>query len=179
MKHKPFENWILMQEPLLPDQAAALEEHLRDCQHCREIQQAIVGVEALFQNAIEVEPTPGFSQRWQNHLEQEQRDVLINRHRWHSWMALIILGNTIALSAFLLGRQLLSMFNSPAEFLLMWVYRLTSLISSITAARHLLSTLFNTLPGFVPLSAWLLIVGVSGLLALVTMTKLVQFSRRI
>jgi len=179
MKHKPFETWILLHEPLSPDQALALEEHVLDCQHCREIQQALSGVEALFQTTIDAEPMPGFNQRWRNRLEQERHEALMHRHRWHSWMALVILGNTVAFWAIMLGRLLLSTFNSPAEFLLMWVYRLTSLFSSLTAARHLFSTLINTLSGFVPLTGWLLIVGVSSLLLLVSMTKLVQFSRRI
>jgi len=179
MKHKPFETWILLHEPLLPDQAQALEEHIRDCQHCRELQHSIVSIEALFHTSYDAEPMLGFSQRWQNRLAQERQKALMHRHRWHSWMALIIMGNTVAFWAIMLGRQLLTTFNSPAEFLLVWVYRLTALFSSLTAARHILSTLVNTLPGFVPLTGLLVLVGLSGLLALVSMTKLAQFSRRI
>lgn len=182
MKHKPFETWILLHEPLLPDQAQALDEHLKDCQHCRELQQALTGVEALFQTTFDAEPTSGFSLRWQNLLEQEQQEVVIRRHRWHSWMALIIMGNTVAFWAFMLTRQFLATFSSPTEFLIMWVYRLTSLFSGLTAAGHLLSTLIDTLPGLMPPTGWAILVtilGAGSLLALASMTKFAQISRRI
>ncbi|MBG7609522.1 MAG: hypothetical protein IZT55_01515 [Anaerolineae bacterium] len=97
-------------------------------------------------------------------------------------MALIILANTVVFWTFMLSRQFLATFNSPAEFFLAWIYRLTSLLSGLSAAGHLLSTLIDTIPGFIPPAGWALIVtmlGVGGLLSLASITKLAQLSRRI
>ncbi len=182
MKHKPFETWILLHEPLAPEQAQSLDEHLVECQHCRQLQRALLGAEKIFKSDFNAEPKPGFSQRWQIRLEKDRQEKQSNRHRWHSWMALIILANTVVFWTFMLSRQFLATFNSPAEFFLAWIYRLTSLLSGLSAAGHLLSTLIDTLPGFIPPAGWALIVttlGVGGLLSLASITKLAQLSRRI
>ena len=182
MKHKPFETWILLHEPLLPDQDQALDEHLKDCQHCRQLKQALMGAETLFQTTFDAQPAPGFSQRWQARLEEDRQEEMSRRHRWHSWMALIVMGNTVAFWTVILSQQLLTTFNSPAEFFLMWVFRFTSLYSSITVAGHILSTLIDTLPGLIPPAGWAAILslfGVGGLLVMVSMAKFSQLSRRI
>lgn len=182
MKHKPFDTWILLSEPLSPNQSQSLDEHLKDCQHCRQLQQALMGAEKLFQSAFDAEPMPGFSQRWQARLEEDRQAEQLRRHRWHSWMALIVMGNTVAFWTVMLSRQFMATFNSPAEFFLTWIYRFTSLFSSLTAARHLLSTLIETLPGLIPVAGWAVIMtvlGVGGLLGVASITKLAQFSRRI
>ncbi len=138
--------------------------------------------ETLFQSTFDAEPMPGFSQRWQVRLEEDRQAEQSRRHRWHSWMALIIMGNTVAFWTVMLSRQFMITFNSPAEFFLTWIYRFTSLFSSLTAAGHLLSTLIDTLPGLIPPAGWALIVtvlGVGGFLGMVSITKLAQLSRRI
>lgn len=182
MKHKPFETWILLHEPLLPDQVQALDEHLVDCQHCSKLKQALMSAEILFQTAFDAQPAPGFSQRWQARLEEDRQEEMSRRHRWHSWMALIVMGNTVAFWTLMLSQQLLATFNSPAEFFLMWVFRFTSLFSSLTVAGHILSTLIDTLPGLIPPAGWAAIfslIGVGGLLVMVSMAKFSQLSRRI
>ena len=182
MKHKPFETWILLHEPLSSEQAQTLDEHLRDCQHCRQLQRALMRAETLFQSTFDSVPIPGFSQRWQMHLEKDRQEEQDRRHLWHSWMALIVVGNSVAFWALMLSRQFMITFNSPAEFFLTWIYRFTSLFSSLSAAGHLFSTLIDTLPGLIPPAGWAIIVtafGVSGLLGMASITKLAQLSRRI
>jgi hypothetical protein len=181
MKHKPFDTWILLPEILLPDQVQALDEHLKNCQHCRQIKQALMSAETLFQTTFDAQPAPGFSQRWQARLEEDRQEEMSRRHRWHSWMALIVMGNTVAFWTVMLSQQLLATFSSPAEFFLMWVFRFTSLFSSLTVAGHILSTLIDTLPRLIPPAGWAAILslfGVGGLLIMVSMTKLSQLSRR-
>jgi len=105
MKHQPFEEWLLVDETLTSEQSKDLEHHLSDCEHCRQLQVARFSVENLFRDAADMEPSPGFSARWQARLKAERQLELASRHRWQSWITLILIANAVSLFAILLGMQ--------------------------------------------------------------------------
>ena len=84
MNHQPFENWLLSEDTLSPENASALRGHLETCDHCRELQAAWTDVSNLFQDVPDIEPAPGFVNRWQTRLEVERQVELSVRHRWQS-----------------------------------------------------------------------------------------------
>ncbi len=154
MKHQPFENWLLFDDPLAPDQAQALEEHLQVCEQCQGLQQSWHGVASLFQESPDLDPSPGFSDRWQARLKQEDQGLQEARHRWHSWITLILFANGVSILSVLLGMTFFNTFDSLTEFLLVWVYRLTSLLTVINIFQNLLAIMVRTIPGLLPPSGW-------------------------
>jgi len=82
MAHQPFENWLITEESLTAAQQIELDDHLRGCPQCRELQAGLAGVNRLLSAAEMAAPKPGFSQRWQSlaarrKLEQQPRQVRI------------------------------------------------------------------------------------------------------
>jgi hypothetical protein len=154
MNHQPFEDWILSEEPLTPENAGELETHLENCDHCRELQDAWNGVIDLFQGTPEVEPLPGFVNRWQERLAVEKKIELSVRYRWQSIILLILIGNISAGLMFLLGTEFLSNFDSPLSLVMSGIYRFVSLVTTINTIQHIFLTLFRTITSVVPAGIW-------------------------
>jgi len=163
MNHQPFENWLLSEETLTPKNERTLQDHLETCDQCRELQAAWNGVIDLFLDVPEVEPAPGFVNRWQNRLVTERQIELSVRHRWQSIIMLILIGNVIAGLVVLLSTQFLTTFDTPLAFILSGVYRLASIVTWINTVENIFTTLFRTITSVVPAGLWaVLAVGLVG-----------------
>jgi hypothetical protein len=154
MNHQPFENWLLSEEPLSPENENALEAHLEVCNTCRELNDAWLEVVDLFQDVPDVEPMPGFVSRWQDRLAVERQMELTVRNRWQSIIVLILIGNVIAGLVFLLSTQFLTTFDTPVSLFLTGVYRLASLVSFVNAFQNIFATLFRAITSVVPVWVW-------------------------
>jgi hypothetical protein len=73
MKHQPYESWIFTQEDLELDQAKELRIHLKLCDRCAQLAEALSDVETRFSSQELISPTDGFSSRWRERLEQKKR----------------------------------------------------------------------------------------------------------
>ncbi len=181
MNHQPFETWLLSDETLSPENASALEVHLQTCTHCQQLQDGWLGVVDIFDDAPDVEPAPGFVNRWQAGLEADRQVELVARYRWQSWIMLILIANVVAGLIFLLGTQFLTTFESPAQFVLFWVYRLASTLTFATTAQNIFVTLLRTLTSIVPAGFWVALaagMGASSVVWIVSITSLAAIPRR-
>lgn len=181
MNHQPFENWLLSEEPLSPENAGALQDHLETCDQCQELQTAWNGVIGLFQDVPVLEPELGFVTRWQERLAVERGVELSIRHRWQSIIMLILVGNVIAALVVLLRTQFLTSFESPLELLLSGVYRIASIVTWVNALQNIFITMFRTLTSVVPVGLWALLgLGLVGSSAvwIVSLTSLSVLPRR-
>jgi len=181
MRHQPFETWLLFDDPLTPDQARALDEHLRACETCQALGHSWRSVASLFQASPDLEPAPGFANRWKARLVQEDQGVLTARYRWQSWITLILIANGVSLLGMLLGMTFFDTFDSLTEILLVLVYRLTSLLTVINIFQNLLAILIRTIPGLLSPSGWAilaLIVSSGSLLWVLSMARLARMPGR-
>jgi hypothetical protein len=154
MNHQPFENWLLSEESLTPENQRILQDHLETCDQCRELQASWNDVIDLFLDVPEVEPAPGFVSRWQGRLETERQIELSIRHRWQSIIMLILIGNVIAGLVVLLSTQFLTTFDTALGFLLSGVYRLASFVTRLNAVENIVTTLFRTITSVIPVGWW-------------------------
>ncbi len=177
MKHQPFENWLLFDEPLNPEQAQALDDHLQVCEHCQMLQRSWQGVASLFQESPDPEPAPGFAGRWQTRLKNEQYGVVASRHRWQSWITLILIANGVSILGVLLGMTFFNTFDSLTELLLVWVYRLTSLLTVVNIFQNLLAILIRTIPGLLPPSGWAILAGIVSAGSLMWVLSMARLAR--
>ncbi len=148
LTHPPFNRWLLSGEPLSPEQNAILQEHLRYCPECSQLQAAWGEVQFRLHSAGEVSPVPGFVSRFQQRLALQR----VKRQRRNVWVLFLgAAGMALVILSFFFW-QIVGVFSSPASLLsglvYLWTYvfvfteRMTDVLGS--AARFLPSiTLFG------------------------------------
>lgn len=145
MAHLPFENWLLADERLKPEQERELRLHLRDCPTCDALARANLALRA----APVAAPAQGFALRFQSRLEAQRK--IQRRRAIFGSILLALAGFGLLLWLTLPFLPLLA--KSPAElfslWLSMWVY-LTSAVSAVTIImRNVTSVLMGFIPGYV------------------------------
>jgi hypothetical protein len=149
MNHRPFEDWLLDDQPLNPSQKRELDAHLRDCKVCSGIAESNLAL----RSARLVSPVPGFSARFQERLvvaRQAQRRRTLLGTLFFSVGGLLLL-------ALLTGPIIVSMIGSPAEWISAIVRALLFIYTTTMAVVEAGSVLFHVLPGFVPPFGWLIL----------------------
>jgi hypothetical protein len=181
MNHQPFDNWLLSEEPLPEDDERALREHLVDCDQCRELEDAWLGVANLFAEAPEVEPAHGFVNRWQATLEADKAAIRAMRQRWQSWIVLVLIANGAGMALLLMGVQLFNTYDSVTDWVLSWVYKAATAMVLANGFRNAFVTLFRTIPQLIPTEWWIgiaITLSISTVIWIVSMTKLSSLPRR-
>src|SRR5512136_968535 len=101
MNHRPFEELLLSDTPLLVEQKRELNNHLRDCEQCHQLEAGLAGVEHLFRASAQMAPAEGFVTRWQARLVEQR----MRQQQRLSWFLFGITGGVALLLLVLLGFQ--------------------------------------------------------------------------
>jgi hypothetical protein len=149
MNHRPFEDWLLDDQPLNPTQKRELDTHLRTCKVCS----AIAESNLALRSARVIAPMPGFSARWQERLVLARR---AQRRRTLLGSLFFSLGGLLLLG-FLAGPILVSMTGSPAEWISASIHAVLFIYTMTLAVAEAGSVIFRVLPGFVPPFVWLIL----------------------
>ncbi len=157
--HQPFSAWLYSEEPLAPEQRRLLQEHLRDCESCRQLQTAWGEVRSLLKATPPVSPAAGFTVRWQAHLEQARR-IEEQRQRRQGLVLLGITGGIAAILFLLLLTGAAGVFDDPIQYLFLIAYRFVYLFTyAISLRDFVVEFLRPALTGLPPL-LYVLIPGV-------------------
>jgi len=170
MKHRPFEDWLLDDQPLDPAQKRELDAHLRACEVCS----AIAESNLALRSARVIAPVPGFTARWQERLVLARR---AQRRRTLLGTLFFSLGGLILL-AFLAGPILVSLIGSPAEWISAMVHAALFIYTAILAVTEAGSVIFRVLPGFVPPFVWLVLLSALSGLGLLWSVSIWRLMRR-
>lgn len=152
MNHQPFEDWLL-EEDLSEDQRQALNDHLLACDDCRKLASALQITETQFRSAPQVDPAPGFAQRWMAR-EVQAREKRARRLTWTGF--LVCFAGIIALSLVLVLPDI-SSWPSPVGFLAMLLYNSTVLAANLTDVGEFLLALVRSLPIGIPVFIWIVL----------------------
>jgi len=159
MNHRPFEDWLLEDQPLDRAQKRELHAHLRNCEVCS----ALAESNMALRSARVVAPAPGFSIRFQERLVLAHR---AQRRRTLLGSLFFSLGGLVLL-ALLAGPFLLSLIGSPAEWISSMVRAVLFIYTTSMALAEAGSVILRVLPGFMPPFAWLVLIStLSGLVLL-------------
>ncbi len=112
MSHQPFENWILDEEPLTPENRRELHAHLEGCAQCQRLKSRWQAAHMELRAHRMAAPVPGFTQRWQAGLA-ERRVREQRRQAWRIFGILLACAMGVSL---LMGIYTLS-FSSPTDWL--------------------------------------------------------------
>lgn len=136
MKHQPFRRWLISEEPLSVEQSQALRDHLSSCESCNEIETAWKELELVIRRTPDVDPAPGFPERWQSHLLEYQS----HRQARRGWLTISLTALVVASLLVVLIAQLWSLYQAPGPFLADWLTRLVSVASFYYTLQNFVSS---------------------------------------
>jgi hypothetical protein len=140
--HLPFREWIRSGDPLTPEQNQSLQEHLRSCPECSQIQAALLEVQSLFQSSGMVAPAIGFADRWQQRLVFHR----IKQQRQKAWVLFFVASFMAVLILSLISGRFLLILTSPTVILSSAVYLWTYTLIALEGIREIGWQLVRLLP---------------------------------
>lgn len=169
MKHQPFEEWLLNDVPLTPEQKRELDLHVRSCAFCS----ALVETGVLLGSAKMAAPAEGFTARFQVRLAERR---LADRRR-RVWGAILFLIGGLSVLAWLAGPSILRFMSSPEVWIASLVEWGIFLITTFQAMSQAGEVFLNILPGFVPPFAWMIVASAFAGISLIWSISIWRFTR--
>ncbi len=149
MNHRPFEDWLLAEDPLSPQQKRELDAHLQTCPSCT----ALAEVNLALRSVRQADPPPGFAARFQVRLAAQRKAM-----RQRNAVGFIILAVSVAgLLTALTWPLLRAAVESPVSLLGSWLTALTNLWAALQALFHAAAVLLRVVPGLAPGYLWLIL----------------------
>lgn len=166
--HRPFETWILQDDPLTDDETAALRQHLDQCQACRSLAEGWTEAAQRLQKVSMRAPRAGFVHRW----EAARALQRVPRSRWSAWLAAAGgLGAASAAGAMVVW-ELWALMEQPSAALLGWVRDLVQWSIVLRVLQDFVEALSRTLPFGLIGGLWLGFVAAVGGLLIVWLASL-------
>ncbi|HET9588700.1 MAG TPA: hypothetical protein VFO91_07910 [Anaerolineales bacterium] len=169
MKHRPFEDWLLNDLSITPEQKRELEAHLHDCPYCT----ALFETGKALKLVKRVSPAAGFTTRFQARLAA--RKIAERRKRF--WGTILFIAGGLALLSWIAAPYLASFFASPAT----WVSALVDwgvfLITTLQAMAQAGSVMIQVIPGFLSPFAWMVLLSALAGLSLLWSVSIWRFLR--
>jgi len=169
MNHRPFEDWLLSDEPLAPKQKRELQAHLQACTDCA----SLAEVSLALKSVRAASPAEGFAGRFQVRLEAQKKAM----RRRNFWGFSILTLSVVGVGLWLTWPVLKAALQSPLNLLASWLSYLVSLWASLQAMGHVSSVLIRIVPGFIPIYVWLVILLAGGGWSLVWILSLMKFAK--
>jgi hypothetical protein len=169
MDHRPFEDWLLEDKVLIPDEKRALNAHLRDCTSCT----ALAEVDLALKSVRVAEPATGFSDRFQIRLAARKR-VIQQRNLWGFLILVACVLNLLACGAWPFVKYIA---HAPVDALTAWLSSVLSFWASLQAVLNAGVVLFKVMPGFVPAYIWIVVLFAAGGWSLLWVFSLMKFTK--
>lgn len=150
MKHQPFEEWLLNEEPITPEQKRELNLHLRTCEYCS----ALAETGRVLSSVRMVSPAAGFTARFQARLAEHK---IADRRRKLWGAGWFILGG-LSLLLWFAGPSISAFISSPESWIAALVEWGIFLITTIQALTQAGEVFLHVVPGFLPPFAWMILV---------------------
>jgi len=169
MNHRPFDDWLLADQPLTAQQSRDLQAHLQNCPQCA----ALAEVNLALTSARMLPPQAGFTDRFQVRLAAQKRSVRVRNF----WGFLILVVSVVSILTWLAWPVLKIVLQSPLDLLVSWLSNLVSLWASLQAMSHVSAVLLRVMPGFIPVSAWAVLLLAAGGCSLLWAFSLVKLTK--
>jgi hypothetical protein len=149
MNHRPFEDWLLDDQPLTPQQARDLHAHLRSCTYCASIAESNLALHT----ARMIAPAAGFTDRFKIRLVDWRR-----QQRWQQMAGtLVLVFGGLVLLYWLAGPVIQEAVRSPAAWITAAAGYLVFLLTSFRVLSEVSAILLHDLPSFIPPVGWLVV----------------------
>ena len=169
MKHQPFEEWLLNDTPMTPEQKRELDLHARSCAYCS----ALMETGVVLRSVKVVAPADGFTARFQTRLAERK----LADYRRRIWGAVLFLIGGLSFLLWLAGPAMFVFLSSPEAWIASLVEWGIFLITTFQAMSQAGEVILNVLPGFVPPFAWMIIVSAFAGISLLWLVSIWRFTR--
>jgi anti-sigma factor RsiW len=181
MDHKPFEAWLISDEPLLPEDEQRLHEHIESCESCRQLSTSWAEVQDLFREPQLVQPPAGFTERWQTRLVDFN---IIEKERSPQRASWIFFASMAGAALLILGFMAVQFFSSVQAPIQVFIGGMTLIAGVLNLASTLQIAIIPFLEVVlvsVPTYWWLIMVIAACLLTLVLTfsARRILFPRRV
>jgi hypothetical protein len=170
VNHLPFENWLLNDMPVNPEQQRELESHLRNCSYCS----ALAETGRLLKTAKMAAPAAGFTARFQARLAE--RKIADRRRRL--WGSVLFTLGGLALLILILAPYAVSFFASPAIWISAFVGWLIYIGTTLFALLEAGFVLLSVVPKFVPPFVWMVVFSTLAGVGLLWSVSIWRFAQR-
>jgi len=163
MNHRPFEDWLLEDTPLTPEQTRDLQVHLRTCPTCA----SLMDVNAVLHMTKQVAPVAGFGSRFQARLlvrkaEQRRRNIV--------GLFLLAVGG-LGLIGSVAYPLLAATVQSPSNVAMSWFTALIIFFSTLQMYSQVGKVFIEVIANVVPVFVWMIVgSGFAGLLLMWSFT---------
>jgi len=142
MNHRPFEDWLLDDQPLTPQQKRDLQNHVMNCSSCAAIAESNLALHAI----RKAQPAVGFTERFQTRLVERRRT-----QRWQQIVGtLVLVLGGLGLLYWLASPIILEAFRSPATWITAAVGYFLFILTSIQVLGEVSTIVLRVLPNFIP-----------------------------
>jgi hypothetical protein len=156
MNHQPYENMLLDDRQLTPDEKEKLAQHLEVCPQCTRLEQSLRALDHEFKGTEILAPAVGFSSRWQASLPAWRKQ----HEREQTRIILISMVSTAIASGITIGAILLPDLSPITVFANLFA-DLVRLVNMVSQFWFFIGSFFNAAPAglsigiAVTISIWL------------------------
>ena len=169
MKHQPFEEWLVNETPITPEQKRELDLHVRSCVYCS----ALMETGLVLRSVRMVAPADGFTLRFQTRLAERK----LADHRRRVWGSILFLIGGGSVLLWLASPSIFNFLSSPAAWIASFVEWGIFLVSTFSAMTQAGEVLLQVIPGFVPPFAWMIIISAFAGISLLWIVSIWRFTR--
>ena len=177
MDHKPYESWLVADEPLQPDQEISLQEHLETCKSCRQLQTSWRKVEVIFAERNFIQPQPGFTERWQLRLLDELNIDSKKQQLRSTWIFLAATTGAAFLVLVIMSMRFFATMQNPTEAFISGMTMVAGILNLTETIQHAVYPLFDVIILSVPTIWWFFLVLSASLLTLVLTLSILRIYR--
>lgn len=149
MNHRPFEDWLLNDTSITPDQKHELDLHVRSCPYCS----ALVETGMALKTVNKASPQAGFAARFEARLAA--RKAAERRRRYLG--SILFTAGGFALLMWLASPYLLTFFSAPATWIAVAVNWVVFLVTTVQALGQAGSVVIKLIPDFLSTFAWMIL----------------------
>lgn len=181
MDHKPYETWLVSEEPLSPDDKQRLQEHIDTCQSCRQLSISWREVHSYFQDLPMDKPSPAFTNRWQSRLADFKANQLARREKRTSWLFVAASAGAAIFVLSIMMVQLFSSIQAPIQLFITGATMVVGFLNLASAIQVALLPFIELVIVSVPTIWWFIIAFTACVLTLVLTfsAKQILFPRRV
>lgn len=154
MDHRQYENWLLNDERLTPEQERDLRIHLRGCASCAMLSRSNLALRA----APVAAPTEGFALRFQSRLAAERK---VQRQRTIIGLFLLTLTGA-GLLFWVLSPYIPYLSLAPSQLFTLWLSNMIYIALTVRTVGILGTTLLNVVESIVPAYVWVISLALFG-----------------
>ncbi len=169
MNHRPFEGWLLENQPLTSEQKHEMQAHLRECAACT----ALAEVDLALRRVTAASPAAGFADRFRVRLEAQME----SQRKRQFWGFFILVISVLAVLIWFAWPLLALFVQSPANLLASWLSSLASLWAALRTISEAGSVLWRVMPGLVPAYMWILVILAAAGWSLIWVFSLQKFAK--